>query len=66
MINHRIPTQADEFDEEAHSQTHRIAQITFAYENAALINILSRRGKIIGEEKWEKLTDVNYEISNKL
>jgi len=48
------------------SQTHKIAQITFAYENAALINILKKRGKLIGEEKWDKLKEINKEISDKL
>ena len=48
------------------SQTHKIAQITFAYENSALINILKKRGKLIGEEKWDKLKEINKEISDKL
>jgi len=51
---------------EIDSDSLKIAQITFAYENAALINILTKRGKIIGEEKWDKLTDINKEISDKL
>jgi len=54
------------YDEETSLQSLKIAQITFAYENSALINILKKRGKLIGEEKWVKLTEINEEISNKL
>jgi|APSaa5957512535_1039671.scaffolds.fasta_scaffold27717_2 hypothetical protein len=31
-----------------------------------MINLLKKRGKIIGQEKWDKLKELNEEISNKL
>ena len=41
----------------------KIAQITCAYENKDLIDIMAKRGKIIGTEKWDKLHEINMEIS---
>jgi len=44
----------------------KIAQITCAYENKDLIDIMTKRGKFIGAEKWDKLHEINQEISEKL
>jgi hypothetical protein len=39
-----------------------IAMITFAFDNAELINLLRIRGKWIKFEKYEKMRDVNKQI----
>jgi len=44
----------------------KIAQITFAFHNAKVINWLKKRGKFIKTEKWEKVDEVNHEISESL
>ena len=40
----------------------KIAQITFAFDNALIINWLKERGKHIKTEKWEKAAKVNEKI----
>lgn len=67
MINDRIPDQGtDGDDEEAKSAKKNIAQITCAYENAALIKLMTQRGKLIGSEKWTELKEINGKISDEL
>jgi len=41
----------------------KIAQITFAFNNSAVINWLQQRGKFIKTEKWEKVKDINAKIT---
>lgn len=67
VINERIPDQGTDGDDEAAmSAPKKIAQITCAYENAALIKLMTERGKLIGSEKWDKLKELNGKISNQL
>lgn len=40
----------------------KIAQITFAFDNALVINWLKERGKHIKTEKWDKAAKVNEKI----
>lgn len=43
-----------------------IAQITFAFFNSEVIDLLKKRGTIIGCEKWDKLKEVNAELNEKI
>ena len=56
----------DDGDEAAENDRKRIAQITFAYENGELINLLTDRGYYIKNEKWEKAEAVQDKIEEKL
>lgn len=40
----------------------RIAVITFAFNNAKIINWLKKRGMHIKNENWKKLDQINMEI----
>jgi hypothetical protein len=42
----------------------KIAQITFAFYNEAIINQLKKRGNLIKTEKWDKLDEINDKIDN--
>jgi len=44
----------------------KIAHITFAYDNKALIKLLLQRGKIIATGKFKKLKDLNQKIDKLL
>mmetsp|Transcript_5223 Transcript_5223/g.8085 ORF Transcript_5223/g.8085 Transcript_5223/m.8085 type:complete len:884 (-) Transcript_5223:266-2917(-) len=44
----------------------KIAQITFAYHNATVINWLKKRGTFVKTEKWDKLDDINETIASNL
>jgi len=50
-----IPNQGFEVDE----TDVKIAQITMAYDNAKVIDLLQRRGDIIKTEKWDKVAAKN-------
>lgn len=65
VINDRIPDQGCDGDEEL-AERKEIAQITCAYENSELINLLKERGKVIGSEKWDKLDKINEKITDKI
>lgn len=41
----------------------KIAQITFAFNNAKVINWLKTRGTYIKTEKWEKVSIINETIA---
>ena len=43
-----------------------IAQITFAFHNSEIINLLKKRGTFIGTEKWEDLKKINGTINEKI
>jgi hypothetical protein len=40
----------------------KIAQITMAYNNSAVINGLTKRGTLIKGEKWDKVAALNEDI----
>lgn len=44
----------------------KIAQVTFAYNNAKVIEWLKKRGTLIKTEKWEKVADLNEQILKEL
>jgi len=44
----------------------KISQITMAFNNAFIINQLSKRGTLIKTEKWDKVKEINCEILSKL
>jgi hypothetical protein len=44
----------------------KIAQITLAYHNADVIEWVRTRGSYIQTEKWDKLHEINKEISEGL
>lgn len=44
----------------------KIAQITLAYHNADVIHWLKKRGTYIASEQWDKLKEINKEISEGL
>ena len=44
----------------------KIAQITFAFHNEKIINLLKKRGVFIRTEKWDKLDDINDKIDDSL
>ena len=44
----------------------KIAQITFAFDNAKVINWLKKRGSFIQSQKWDKLDAIEKEIFSKL
>lgn len=56
----------DDGDEAAENDRKRIAQITFAYENGEMIDLLADRGYYIKNEKWEKAEGVQDKIEAKL
>jgi predicted transglutaminase-like cysteine proteinase len=43
-----------------------IAQTTFAFFNSEIIALLKKRGGFIGQEKWDKLKQINAEINEKI
>lgn len=43
-----------------------IAQITFAFHNQDIINMLKKRGTLIKTEKWDKLDQLNDKIDDSL
>jgi hypothetical protein len=43
-----------------------IAQITFAFHNQDIINMLKKRGTLIKTEKWEKVDALNDKIDDSL
>ena len=46
-------------EEEFQKDPIKIAQITFAYENGWIIDILKKRGNAIVAEKYDKLKEIN-------
>lgn len=46
-------------EEEFRNDPIKIAQITFAYENGWIIEILKKRGDAIAAEKYDKLEEIN-------
>jgi len=44
----------------------KIAQITFAFHNSEIINLLTQRGNFIKAEKWAKLHEINKKIEDKI
>lgn len=44
----------------------KIAQTTFAFRNAKMINWLKKRGGLLQTEKWEKADEVVVEINENL
>jgi hypothetical protein len=46
-------------EEEFRNDPIKIAQITFAYENGWIIEILKKRGEAIAAEKYDKLEEIN-------
>lgn len=44
----------------------KIAQITFAFNNAKVINWLKKRGSFIQLQKWEKVDAIEKEIFSSL
>lgn len=44
----------------------KIAQITFAFHNADIINRLATRGTYIKTEKWDKVKQINTQIAESL
>jgi len=53
-------------EEEFRKDPIKIAQITFAYENGWIIDILKKRGNAIVAEKYDKLKLINDEIHHKV
>ena len=53
-------------EEEFQKEPIKIAQITFAYENGWIIDILKKRGNAIVAEKYDKLKEINDEIHKKV
>lgn len=51
-------------DESEKHKKKKIAQITFAYENGAMIELLNSRGKFLQTEKWEKAAEVTKKIQD--
>ena len=43
-----------------------VAQMTFAFRNAKMINWLKKRGQHIQKEEWDKLEEINDEIAESL
>jgi hypothetical protein len=41
-----------------------IAQLTFAFRNASMIELMKKRGKHIQKEAWDKLEEINDEIAD--
>jgi len=54
-LEKRLSDMPDLGYEEEEQKEIKIAQITFAYDNAELINSLKKRGKYITTEKWIKV-----------
>jgi hypothetical protein len=44
----------------------KVAHITFAYDNAKVIEWLKERGDYIVNEKWEKMKALNQKISEQI
>ena len=44
----------------------RIAHITFAYDNAKILELLTKRGELIIQGKYTKIKEINKEIQHKL
>jgi hypothetical protein len=44
------------------NQIIKVAQITFAYRNAEIVNWLQKRGTLIKTEKWQKVQELNNTI----
>jgi hypothetical protein len=44
----------------------RIANITFAYKNAELIELLRKRGYAIKDGKWQEVNKTEAEINKKI
>lgn len=59
VINDRIPDQDCDDGDEEKAKRKTIAQITCAYENKDLIDMMTKRGTLIGTEKWDKLKELN-------
>lgn len=53
-------------DDDKKSQRKKIAEITFAYENAVMIDLLNKRGAFIQTEKWDKADETVNQIQEKL
>jgi hypothetical protein len=47
-------------------KTIHIAQITFAFHNQEIINLLRKRGNFIKTEKWEKVDQINDKLDDSL
>ena len=63
-LEKRITAMEDLGFEENKDEKVKIAQITFAYYNGAVINWLSKRGNFIKTEKWEKVAEINQTIAD--
>jgi hypothetical protein len=53
-------------DENARNYRKKIAKITFAFDNAEIIEMLTKRGELIKKEKWDKLDEFNVKIAEKI
>jgi hypothetical protein len=62
-LEKRITAMDDLGFEENKDEKVKIAQITFAYYNGAVINWLSKRGNFIKTEKWDKVAEINQTIA---
>ena len=56
------PMGLDGTDEDEMNKKIEIAQITFAYDNAEVIEQLISRGNYVKAEQWGKLESINDEI----
>ena len=50
------------FDPDNKDEPIKIAKITFAYNNAKIINWLQTRGTYVKTEKWPKVDEINATI----
>lgn len=53
-------------DQDARNYRKKIAKITFAFNNAEVIELLSERGALIKKEKWDELDEINITIATKI
>ena len=53
-------------DQDARNYRKKIAKITFAFNNAEVIELLSERGTLIKKEKWDELDEINITIATKI
>jgi len=53
----------DDLSDDGEIKFIKIAQITFAFYNEEVINLLKKRGDFIKSEKWDKLDEINLTIT---
>lgn len=53
-------------DVDARNYRKKIAKITFAFNNAEVIEMLTDRGTLIKKEKWDELDEANIEIAERI